>query len=199
MLTEHSSCSQACRNPICLDLSPNALHGRLTGNKVVNWDIKVVHLLVFLSRGVLPHLIDLTVSDRTWSAAWAAFQSSSQFWSSWLWWPPTNKPPIPPSDRTSSRLMWPRRLMETGSFSHLTERQVCFVVLFWRHLWRSCKKAFFFCLRGPSGEESGGHFPFGAEAFPAETPGQPGDSPPLVWGWDTRSPAAEGFYLFLET
>lgn len=32
---------QACRNPICLDLSPNMLHGRLTGNKVVNWDIKV--------------------------------------------------------------------------------------------------------------------------------------------------------------
>uniref|UniRef100_A0A8C7R8I7 Neurobeachin-like protein 2 n=1 Tax=Oncorhynchus mykiss TaxID=8022 RepID=A0A8C7R8I7_ONCMY len=31
---------QACRNPICLDLSPNLLHGRLTGNKVVNWDIK---------------------------------------------------------------------------------------------------------------------------------------------------------------
>uniref|UniRef100_A0A8C7YWS5 Neurobeachin-like 1 n=1 Tax=Oryzias sinensis TaxID=183150 RepID=A0A8C7YWS5_9TELE len=33
---------KACRNPICLDLSPNALHGRLTGNKVVNWDIKDV-------------------------------------------------------------------------------------------------------------------------------------------------------------
>ncbi|KAG7265442.1 hypothetical protein CRUP_002251 [Coryphaenoides rupestris] len=31
---------KACRNPICLDLSPNLLHGRLTGNKVVNWDIK---------------------------------------------------------------------------------------------------------------------------------------------------------------
>uniref|UniRef100_A0A8C4UVC5 Neurobeachin like 1 n=1 Tax=Falco tinnunculus TaxID=100819 RepID=A0A8C4UVC5_FALTI len=31
----------ACRNPICLDLSANLLHGRLTGNKVVNWDIKV--------------------------------------------------------------------------------------------------------------------------------------------------------------
>uniref|UniRef100_A0A673B927 Neurobeachin-like protein 2 n=1 Tax=Sphaeramia orbicularis TaxID=375764 RepID=A0A673B927_9TELE len=31
---------KACRNPICLDLSPNMLHGRLTGNKVVNWDIK---------------------------------------------------------------------------------------------------------------------------------------------------------------
>uniref|UniRef100_A0A674JLI8 Neurobeachin-like protein 2 n=1 Tax=Terrapene triunguis TaxID=2587831 RepID=A0A674JLI8_9SAUR len=30
----------ACRNPICLDLSTNLLHGRLTGNKVVNWDIK---------------------------------------------------------------------------------------------------------------------------------------------------------------
>ncbi|XP_051567309.1 neurobeachin-like protein 1 isoform X1 [Myxocyprinus asiaticus] len=31
---------KACRNPICLDLSPNLLYGRLTGNKVVNWDIK---------------------------------------------------------------------------------------------------------------------------------------------------------------
>ncbi|RMC18484.1 hypothetical protein DUI87_04373 [Hirundo rustica rustica] len=32
--------NEACRNPICLDLSANLLHGRLTGNKVVNWDIK---------------------------------------------------------------------------------------------------------------------------------------------------------------
>ncbi|KAG2459435.1 NBEL1 protein, partial [Polypterus senegalus] len=32
--------NEACRNPICLDLSSNLLHGRLTGNKVVNWDIK---------------------------------------------------------------------------------------------------------------------------------------------------------------
>ncbi|KAM4698293.1 neurobeachin-like protein 1 [Rhinophrynus dorsalis] len=31
---------KACRNPICLDLSSNLLNGRLTGNKVVNWDIK---------------------------------------------------------------------------------------------------------------------------------------------------------------
>ncbi|XP_061652888.1 neurobeachin-like protein 1 isoform X2 [Phyllopteryx taeniolatus] len=31
---------KACQNPICLDLSPNKLHGRLTGKKVVNWDIK---------------------------------------------------------------------------------------------------------------------------------------------------------------
>ncbi|TSK42112.1 Neurobeachin-like protein 1 [Bagarius yarrelli] len=31
---------QACKNPICVDLSPNLLHGRLTGNKVVNWDVK---------------------------------------------------------------------------------------------------------------------------------------------------------------
>ncbi|XP_028661999.2 neurobeachin-like protein 1 isoform X1 [Erpetoichthys calabaricus] len=31
---------KACRNPICLDLSSNLLHGRLTGKKVVNWDIK---------------------------------------------------------------------------------------------------------------------------------------------------------------
>uniref|UniRef100_F1M6V0 Neurobeachin-like 1 n=1 Tax=Rattus norvegicus TaxID=10116 RepID=F1M6V0_RAT len=31
---------KACKNSICLDLSSNCLHGRLTGNKVVNWDIK---------------------------------------------------------------------------------------------------------------------------------------------------------------
>ncbi|XP_069839468.1 neurobeachin-like protein 1 isoform X4 [Dendropsophus ebraccatus] len=31
---------KACGNYICLDLSPNQFHGRLTGNKVVNWDIK---------------------------------------------------------------------------------------------------------------------------------------------------------------
>ncbi|KAM5229140.1 neurobeachin-like protein 1 isoform 2-T2 [Ctenodactylus gundi] len=31
---------KACKNAICLDLSSNCLHGRLTGNKVVNWDIK---------------------------------------------------------------------------------------------------------------------------------------------------------------
>ncbi|XP_033620440.1 neurobeachin-like protein 1 isoform X2 [Fukomys damarensis] len=32
--------AKACKNSICLDLSTNRLHGRLTGNKVVNWDIK---------------------------------------------------------------------------------------------------------------------------------------------------------------
>ncbi|XP_060050086.1 neurobeachin-like protein 1 [Erinaceus europaeus] len=32
--------AKACKNAICLDLSANSLHGRLTGNKVVNWDIK---------------------------------------------------------------------------------------------------------------------------------------------------------------
>ncbi|XP_038194419.1 neurobeachin-like protein 1 isoform X2 [Arvicola amphibius] len=32
--------AKACENSICLDLSTNCLHGRLTGNKVVNWDIK---------------------------------------------------------------------------------------------------------------------------------------------------------------
>uniref|UniRef100_A0A8C4KFS9 Neurobeachin-like protein 2 n=1 Tax=Dromaius novaehollandiae TaxID=8790 RepID=A0A8C4KFS9_DRONO len=38
----------ACRNPICLDLSANLLHGRLTGNKIVNWDIKVNKFLLVL-------------------------------------------------------------------------------------------------------------------------------------------------------
>uniref|UniRef100_A0A452RXT2 Neurobeachin like 1 n=1 Tax=Ursus americanus TaxID=9643 RepID=A0A452RXT2_URSAM len=32
--------AKACKNSICLDLSTNCLHGRLTGNKIVNWDIK---------------------------------------------------------------------------------------------------------------------------------------------------------------
>ncbi|PKU31637.1 neurobeachin-like protein 2 [Limosa lapponica baueri] len=36
------SLHEACRNNICLDLSPgHGLDGRLTGHKVVNWDIKV--------------------------------------------------------------------------------------------------------------------------------------------------------------
>ncbi|XP_029425831.1 neurobeachin-like protein 1 isoform X7 [Nannospalax galili] len=34
--------AKACKNSICLDLSTNYLHGRLTGHKVVNWDIKDV-------------------------------------------------------------------------------------------------------------------------------------------------------------
>lgn len=38
----HGVLFQACRNNICLDLSPShSLDGRLTGHKVVNWDIKV--------------------------------------------------------------------------------------------------------------------------------------------------------------
>lgn len=64
-------------------------------------------------------------------------------------------------------------------------------------LLRSCTaftKTFLF-LRGSSGEESGGYFPFGAEALPAETPGQPGDSSPFVWCWNTWSPAAKGFFF----
>lgn len=91
-------------------------------------------VVVILSCAVFHHLINLTGSDRMWSAAWGACRSSSQFWSSWLWWPLTNKAPIPPLDRTSSRLMWPRQLMETGSFSRQTELQVCFVALFWKPL-----------------------------------------------------------------
>lgn len=53
--TLHTSsfCPQACRNPICLDLSPNMLHGRLTGNKVVNWDVKVGAHTVVVSADTL--------------------------------------------------------------------------------------------------------------------------------------------------
>uniref|UniRef100_H0VBD3 Neurobeachin like 1 n=1 Tax=Cavia porcellus TaxID=10141 RepID=H0VBD3_CAVPO len=39
--------AKACKNSICLDLSTNCLHGRLTGNKVVNWDIKVTFLGIY--------------------------------------------------------------------------------------------------------------------------------------------------------
>lgn len=35
-------CPQACRNNICLDLSPgHGLDGRLTGHRVETWDVKV--------------------------------------------------------------------------------------------------------------------------------------------------------------
>ncbi|XP_030637055.1 neurobeachin-like protein 1 [Chanos chanos] len=52
---------KACRNPICLDLSPNALHGRLTGNKVVNWDIKDMINCVGGLPVLLPILEQLTL------------------------------------------------------------------------------------------------------------------------------------------
>uniref|UniRef100_A0A8C0BJN3 Neurobeachin-like protein 2 n=1 Tax=Buteo japonicus TaxID=224669 RepID=A0A8C0BJN3_9AVES len=47
----------ACRNPICLDLSANLLHGRLTGNKVVNWDIKVNKNIVATFILMIKHFI----------------------------------------------------------------------------------------------------------------------------------------------
>ncbi|XP_076158955.1 neurobeachin-like protein 1 [Alosa pseudoharengus] len=52
---------KACRNPICLDLSPNLLHGRLTGNKVVNWDIKDMINCVGGMPVLLPILEQLTL------------------------------------------------------------------------------------------------------------------------------------------
>ncbi|TRY98711.1 hypothetical protein DNTS_010265 [Danionella cerebrum] len=52
---------KACRNPICLDLSPNTLHGRLTGNKVVNWDIKDMINCVGGIPVLLPILEQLTL------------------------------------------------------------------------------------------------------------------------------------------
>lgn len=37
-----TSCPQACKNNICLDLSPgHGLDGRLTGHRVETWDVKV--------------------------------------------------------------------------------------------------------------------------------------------------------------
>ncbi|NXK69466.1 NBEL2 protein, partial [Sylvietta virens] len=53
---------QACRNNICLDLSPShGLDGRLTGHKVVNWDIKDVVNCVG-GMGVLLPLLEQVVS-----------------------------------------------------------------------------------------------------------------------------------------
>lgn len=50
----------------------------------------------------------------------------------------------------------------------------------------------FLCFRGTPGEESGGHFPAGNEALPAETPHQPGKPASLSRCGYTGSPAAEG-------
>ncbi|XP_058471810.1 neurobeachin-like protein 1 isoform X2 [Solea solea] len=57
---------KACKNPICLDLSPNKLHGRLTGNKVVNWDIKDMVNCVGGVSVLFPVLeqLSLTTSDQ---------------------------------------------------------------------------------------------------------------------------------------
>ncbi|NXL71966.1 NBEL2 protein, partial [Leptocoma aspasia] len=53
---------QACKNNICLDLSPShGLDGRLTGHKVVNWDIKDVVNCVG-GMGVLLPLLEQVVS-----------------------------------------------------------------------------------------------------------------------------------------
>ncbi|NXJ86632.1 NBEL2 protein, partial [Trogon melanurus] len=55
---------QACRNNICLDLSPShSLDGRLTGHKVVNWDIKDVVNCVG-GMGVLLPLLEQVVSKK---------------------------------------------------------------------------------------------------------------------------------------
>ncbi|CAM5094801.1 unnamed protein product [Eretmochelys imbricata] len=55
---------QACKNNICLDLSPNrGFDGRLTGHKVVNWDIKDVVNCVG-GMGVLLPLLDQVAAER---------------------------------------------------------------------------------------------------------------------------------------
>ncbi|KAM6088833.1 neurobeachin-like protein 2 [Chlamydotis macqueenii] len=55
---------QACRNNICLDLSPShGLDGRLTGHKVVNWDIKDVVNCVG-GMGVLLPLLEQVVAKK---------------------------------------------------------------------------------------------------------------------------------------
>ncbi|XP_053872741.1 LOW QUALITY PROTEIN: neurobeachin-like protein 2 [Malaclemys terrapin pileata] len=56
--------AQACKNNICLDLSPNHFFdGRLTGHKVVNWDIKDVVNCVG-GMGVLLPLLDQVAAER---------------------------------------------------------------------------------------------------------------------------------------
>ncbi|XP_030052735.1 neurobeachin-like protein 2 isoform X1 [Microcaecilia unicolor] len=56
---------QACKNNICLDLSPNHLFdGRLTGHRVVNWDIKDVINCVG-GMGVLLPLLHQVATQRT--------------------------------------------------------------------------------------------------------------------------------------
>ncbi|XP_053116915.1 neurobeachin-like protein 2 isoform X2 [Hemicordylus capensis] len=55
---------QACKNYVCLDLSPyHFFDGRLTGHKVVNWDIKDVVNCVG-GMGVLLPLLDQVASQR---------------------------------------------------------------------------------------------------------------------------------------
>ncbi|XP_039377605.1 neurobeachin-like protein 2 isoform X7 [Mauremys reevesii] len=55
---------QACKNNICLDLSPNHFFdGRLTGHKVVNWDIKDVVNCVG-GMGVLLPLLEQVADER---------------------------------------------------------------------------------------------------------------------------------------
>uniref|UniRef100_A0A8C0JCF0 Neurobeachin-like protein 2 n=1 Tax=Chelonoidis abingdonii TaxID=106734 RepID=A0A8C0JCF0_CHEAB len=55
---------QACKNNICLDLSPNHFFdGRLTGHKVVNWDIKDVVNCVG-GMGVLLPLLEQLAAER---------------------------------------------------------------------------------------------------------------------------------------
>ncbi|XP_061443028.1 LOW QUALITY PROTEIN: neurobeachin-like protein 2 [Rhineura floridana] len=55
---------QACKSNICLDLSPNHFFdGRLTGHKVVNWDVKDVVNCVG-GMGVLLPLLDQVASQR---------------------------------------------------------------------------------------------------------------------------------------
>lgn len=67
---------------------------------------------------------------------------------------------ILPSNRASGLL---RRLQYIFIFITATPGHT------WKHMY-----FLFFCFRGTPGEESGGHLPVGAEAFPAETPYQPG-------------------------
>ncbi|CAG01002.1 unnamed protein product, partial [Tetraodon nigroviridis] len=66
---------KACKNPICLDLSPNMLHGRLTGNKVVNWDIKDMINCVGGLSVLIPILeqLSLTTSEQQDPAAGSDF------------------------------------------------------------------------------------------------------------------------------
>lgn len=75
---------------------------------------------------------------------------------------------------------------------------VCRYCLLYYERWKRENKCIFtFCFRGTPREESGGHLPFGAEAFPPETPNQPGEYALLALCRYTGSPAAEGLCLNL--
>lgn len=111
-----------------------------------------------------------------------------------------------PLGQTSSPQMLPLPLMENGSFSHQIGLQVCcrhhsvnLQYLPAQRVHEQQMKCSFLmsCIRSTPGEESGGYFTVGAEAFSTEACYKPGESAPLAWCCYSRSPTAEGVSLRL--